>query len=155
MAWSTALLKLIIQWKRHPSRSINRKRRGLQSGRGAWRHSPGSRSRAGWWRWLWPGCHSGTHDISGSWCFCPAPHKQSPWEDENIETWGAARPALELAALKMKRPLSACSTSHTHTHRLSRRRTPEINRTAWCGMESTTVTAGQNFPLSPLEQKII
>ena len=43
-------------------------------------HLPGSRSHAGWWRWLWLACHSGTHDISGSWCFCPAPHMQSPWE---------------------------------------------------------------------------
>lgn len=46
------------------------------------KHSPGSRSHAGWWRWLWLVCHSGTHDISGSWCFCPVQHMQSPWGRE-------------------------------------------------------------------------
>lgn len=46
-------------------------------------HLPGSRSHAGWWRWLWLACHSGTHDISGSLCFYLVPHMQSPWEEKN------------------------------------------------------------------------
>lgn len=48
-------------------------------------NSPGSRSHAGLWQWLWLVCHSETHDISGFWCFYLVPHTQNPCNKQKID----------------------------------------------------------------------